>query len=166
MYPLAHYSAIIIVTSMIADGVLAFAGVGWRGPSPKSSSRLNYVNDNLPVSQASSPLIQHPLKPLIQHRETFDRESWMQGFSTVEQEDCFDLPGSFPFDLCGTYFQNGHAKFEAGDERVVHPFDGDGMLTAVTFYQGKAWFRNRFVEVSCVELSWCKQRELSHSSVL
>ena len=33
-----------------------------------------------------------------------------------------------------------------GEERIVHPFDGDGMIKAITFDKGKAWFRNRFVQ--------------------
>jgi hypothetical protein len=85
-------------------------------------------------------------KPLIQHRESFDHDAWKKGFSTVEREDAYELPDIFPSDLQGTFFQNGHAKFEVGEELVVHPFDADGMLTAVTFEDGKAWFRNRFVE--------------------
>lgn len=79
-------------------------------------------------------------------RETHNRQSWNKGFHTVQSESCYPLDASFPKDLVGTFFQNGHAKFNVNDELVIHPFDGDGMITAVTFQDGKAWFRNRFVQ--------------------
>jgi len=82
----------------------------------------------------------------IQQRETWDRDAWLNGWSTVETESCYALEGDFPTDLSGTFFQNGHAKFKVGDELVIHNFDGDGMVSAITYDNGKAWFRNRFVE--------------------
>jgi hypothetical protein len=85
--------------------------------------------------------------PRIQHRDTsFDLEDWKIGFTTPDRQSSYELSGSFPTDLTGTFFQNGHAKFKVGDETVFHPFDADGMVTAVTFNKGKAWFRNRYVE--------------------
>lgn len=78
--------------------------------------------------------------------ETFHREAWHKGFHTVETESCYEISTEFPKDISGTFFQNGHGKFHVGDELVLHPFDGDGMVSAVTFSEGKAWFRNRFVK--------------------
>ncbi|KAL3908290.1 MAG: hypothetical protein SGILL_008537, partial [Bacillariaceae sp.] len=60
-----------------------------------------------------------------------------------------DGDGNFPKDIEGTFFQNGHSKFYVNKEENifhVHPFDADGMMTAVTFKDGKAWFRNRYIE--------------------
>ncbi len=82
----------------------------------------------------------------IMIRDTFNREAFHKGFHTVQTEECYEIEGNFPTDIMGTFFQNGHAKFQVGEEIVVHPFDGDGMVTAVTFSKGKAWFRNRFVQ--------------------
>ena len=83
----------------------------------------------------------------IQHRDSFDRDAWINGFSSAQDEVCYALEDDdFPTDLKGTFYQNGHAKFQVGDEIVLHPFDADGMVSAVTFHKGKAWFRNRFVE--------------------
>uniref|UniRef100_A0A7R9UG98 Carotenoid oxygenase n=1 Tax=Pinguiococcus pyrenoidosus TaxID=172671 RepID=A0A7R9UG98_9STRA len=45
----------------------------------------------------------------------------------------------------GTFFKNGHAKFEVGEDKILHPFEGDGMVSAVTIADGKAFFRNKFV---------------------
>lgn len=33
-----------------------------------------------------------------------------------------------------------------GEDRITHPSDGDGMVTAVSFSQERAYFRNRFVK--------------------
>lgn len=59
----------------------------------------------------------------------------------------------------GTLFRNGHAKFDVNGVKIAHPFDGDGMISAVTFKDGRAFFRNRFV--------WTKgyQRELKSGKI-
>jgi len=98
---------------------------------------------NLDTNIAPTPTVTTASK--VQHRETYDLNAWFRGWHTVEQEECYEMEGTFPTDLCGTFFQNGPAKFKIGDELVIHPFDADGMIRAVTFDQGKAWFRNRFV---------------------
>ncbi|CAM9965211.1 unnamed protein product [Choristocarpus tenellus] len=36
---------------------------------------------------------------------------------------------------------------KVGDEIVKHPFDGDGMVLAVSFSEKGAYFRNRFVSI-------------------
>ncbi|KAG7341666.1 carotenoid oxygenase [Nitzschia inconspicua] len=79
----------------------------------------------------------------------YDKQAWIQGFDNVEHESCYELKHDFPKDLQGTFFQNGHTKFYINKDKDifhVHPFDADGMITAVTFQDGKAWFRNRYIE--------------------
>jgi all-trans-8'-apo-beta-carotenal 15,15'-oxygenase len=79
----------------------------------------------------------------------YDKQAWIEGFENVETESCYPLDGNLPKDIDGTFFQNGHAKFYINKEDNVfhvHPFDADGMITAVTFKDGAAWFRNRYVE--------------------
>jgi all-trans-8'-apo-beta-carotenal 15,15'-oxygenase len=79
----------------------------------------------------------------------YDKQAWIQGFENVEHESCYELKNDFPNDILGTFFQNGHTKFYINKEEDifhVHPFDADGMMTAVTFHNGKAWFRNRYIE--------------------
>jgi all-trans-8'-apo-beta-carotenal 15,15'-oxygenase len=97
--------------------------------------------------------------------DTYNHESWVNGYSTVEKELCFELENepesdgssslaSFPPDLVGTFYQNGPSKFVIGQDLVLHPFDGDGMITALTFRpdpihnRTTAWFRNRFVRTT------------------
>lgn len=78
----------------------------------------------------------------------YDKQAWIQGFQNVEEESSYLLEDtSFPNDLVGTFFQNGHTKFYVNeDEFHIHPFDADGMISAVTFDgSSKAWFRNRYI---------------------
>lgn len=80
-----------------------------------------------------------------------DMKAWANGFTNCPQElnpmiINMKLPSDFPV---GTYYRNGHARFEADDGTpVIHPFDGDGMVVAMTFdpKSNRVLFRNRFVE--------------------
>jgi len=77
---------------------------------------------------------------------TYDVAAWQAGWTTCEKEIAADLPGgNVPLDLDGTYFRNGHAKYESGSDKVMHPFDADGLVSAITIRNGKCTFRNRFV---------------------
>lgn len=57
--------------------------------------------------------------------------------------DTFD--GIVPPDLEGTFFRNGPGRQRIGDTTYGHWFDGDGMLCAFTFHEGKAHFKNAYV---------------------
>lgn len=83
-----------------------------------------------------------------------DVKAWGRGYSTCPTElpptviEIGNLPSDFP---TGTYYRNGAARYEADDgTRVLHPFDGDGMICAMTFdpnqSQNSILFRNKFVE--------------------
>lgn len=52
--------------------------------------------------------------------------------------------GEIPKDLHGAYYRNGPNPAQAPSE-LHHWFDGDGMLHAVYFENGKAEYRNRYV---------------------
>lgn len=77
----------------------------------------------------------------------FDRLAWEAGYNCAQHEErgrvvqCHSLPSS----LVGTYFRNGPARFRVGSSQVTHPFDGDGMLLAATFYgDGRVLIRYRY----------------------
>ena len=55
--------------------------------------------------------------------------------------------GEIPKDLNGVFVRNTHNQVHES-MGVYHPFDGDGMLHAMHFEDGKATFRNRFVETT------------------
>lgn len=59
--------------------------------------------------------------------------------------DLTDVDGEIPKDLKGTFFRNGPGRQRIGHSRYGHWFDGDGMLCAFSFEDGKAHFRNRYV---------------------
>lgn len=65
----------------------------------------------------------------------------------VADTDTMKVIGEIPKDLGGIYIRNTHNQVhEALD--IYHPFDGDGMLHAVHFEDGKATYRNRFVQTT------------------
>jgi carotenoid cleavage dioxygenase-like enzyme len=58
-------------------------------------------------------------------------------------DDCA-VVGEIPRDLDGVYLRNTENPVHTALGRY-HPFDGDGMLCAMHFHNGRATFRNRFV---------------------
>ncbi len=80
---------------------------------------------------------------------TYDLAQWKQGYRSQKQEfdyEITDIEGQIPLDLVGTLFRNGPGLLDIGGQSVRHPFDGDGMISRITFQAGKAHFRNRFVK--------------------
>jgi carotenoid cleavage dioxygenase-like enzyme len=56
-----------------------------------------------------------------------------------------EVSGELPADLVGAYFRNGPNPVHQPANRH-HPFDGDGMVHGVYFRDGKAAYRNRYVQ--------------------
>ncbi|XP_001635106.2 apocarotenoid-15,15'-oxygenase [Nematostella vectensis] len=57
-----------------------------------------------------------------------------------------DIVGRIPDDLFGTFFRNGPGVNEVYGIKLKHPIDGDGMVCAVTFQNGRVHFKSKFVE--------------------
>jgi carotenoid cleavage dioxygenase len=55
--------------------------------------------------------------------------------------------GEIPADLDGAYIRNTHNQAQQ-PLGIYHPFDGDGMLHAMRFRDGKCEYRNRFVRTT------------------
>ncbi len=75
--------------------------------------------------------------------------SYVKGFEGLEEEIVVDdLPvrGELPPWLTGSLLRTGPAKFEAGDQRMRHWFDGLAMLHRFTFSGGAVSYGNRFLE--------------------
>ncbi len=75
-------------------------------------------------------------------------EEWQTGYRSLPDEFDYwidDIEGTLPHDLRGTLFRNGPGLLDVNGQRIHHPFDGDGMICAIAFDQGRAHFRNRFV---------------------
>ncbi|BAY66606.1 9-cis-epoxycarotenoid dioxygenase [Calothrix brevissima NIES-22] len=76
-------------------------------------------------------------------------EDWKGGARSLKQEFDYlidDIEGEIPPELNGTLFRNGPGLLDVNGQQLHHPWDGDGMICAITFSQGQAHFRNRFIE--------------------
>jgi len=87
------------------------------------------TNLDLPAQHAHNPYLLGPFAP--QHEESC--------FNNLE------VIGEIPRDLEGTYFRNGPNPKYAPKGRY-HWFDGDGMIHALAFRDGKVTYRNRYVQ--------------------
>ncbi len=78
----------------------------------------------------------------------FSRDDWQRGYQSQAEEQAYwveDIDGELPPELTGTLFRNGPGCLEINGQRFHHPFDGDGMISAFTFTEGRVYFRNRYV---------------------
>lgn len=79
----------------------------------------------------------------------YDRDDWASSFRNVGSEltgvALTPSSGTIPPELGGTLYRNGPGRLERGGRWVHHPFDGDGMITALRFESGAASLCNRFV---------------------
>ena len=84
--------------------------------------------------------------------DRFERSEWASAFRNVEQEltdvSLTPVRGTIPPDLVGTLYRNGPGRLERNGQRVHHPFDGDGMITALRFQEGAVALSNRFVRTA------------------
>lgn len=79
----------------------------------------------------------------------YNREDWQRGYRSLPQEFDYwieDVDGEIPLDLTGTLFRNGPGRLDVNGQRIHHPFDGDGMICAIAFQNGRAHFRNRYIQ--------------------
>ncbi len=79
---------------------------------------------------------------------SYSRQDWEQGYQSQPHEFDYwidDIDGEIPPELHGTFFRNGPGLLDVNGQKLHHPFDGDGMVCAIAFDQGRAYFRNRFV---------------------
>ncbi len=80
----------------------------------------------------------------------FDQEDWSSSYANVDKEfesiELTKIKGEIPKGLSGTLFRNGPGRMERNGQWIHHPFDGDGMITAISFSNGEVSFSNKFVE--------------------
>ncbi|OUL31976.1 Apocarotenoid-15,15'-oxygenase [Nostoc sp. T09] len=80
--------------------------------------------------------------------KSYSRTDWQGGYESLYQEFDYwidDIEGQIPPELQGTLFRNGPGLLDINGQRIHHPFDGDGMISRISFVNGRAHFRNRFV---------------------
>ncbi len=70
-------------------------------------------------------------------------------YAPVSEEitaECVEVIGKIPADLNGHFLRIGPNPVYVPDPATYHIFDGDGMIHAVQFDNGRATYRNRFVD--------------------
>ncbi len=80
--------------------------------------------------------------------KSYNRTDWQRGYESLYQEFDYwidDIEGEIPPELQGTLFRNGPGLLDINGQRIHHPFDGDGMISRISFVNGRAHYRNRFV---------------------
>ncbi|MEO0540254.1 MAG: carotenoid oxygenase family protein [Cyanobacteria bacterium P01_A01_bin.105] len=80
--------------------------------------------------------------------KSYNMDDWRSGYRSQPEEFDYwidDIDGEIPADLTGTYFRNGPGLLDINGHPVKHPFDGDGMVSAIAFQDRQAYYRNRFV---------------------
>ena len=70
--------------------------------------------------------------------------AWQPQTAEWNATDLELVEGAIPTDLSGVYLRNTENPVHPAI-RNYHPFDGDGMIHAVGFRDGQAFYRNRFV---------------------
>jgi beta,beta-carotene 9',10'-dioxygenase len=79
---------------------------------------------------------------------TVSRPAYAKGFETLDAEvelDSLTVEGAIPTWLSGSLLRNGPARFEAGERRFQHWFDGLAMLHRFSFADGSVSYANRFL---------------------
>jgi carotenoid cleavage dioxygenase len=102
------------------------------------------------VLAAAGPLsaLGRALSPRV---HPFATDPYLQGPNAPRGDECelVDLPvsGTVPPELAGTYLRNGpNPQFEP--LAYSFPFDGDGMIHAIDLRDGRASYRNRWVQTA------------------
>ena len=70
------------------------------------------------------------------------------GLENLDEEHNYwidQIEGEVPLDLEGTFFRNGPGRQRIGNSRYGHWFDGDGMICAFTFQEGRVHFKNQYI---------------------
>lgn len=76
---------------------------------------------------------------------------WRRIFDSLPVENDYrvdEIEGRLPEGLRGTLYRNGPARNDIGTEAFAHLFDGDGMLSQLTFDGEGLRYRNRFVRTN------------------
>jgi len=96
--------------------------------------------------------------------ETVSRPAYAKGFETLDAEvelESLPVEGSIPPWLSGSLLRNGPARFEAGERRFKHWFDGLAMLHRFSFADGSVSYANRFLRTGSHAAS--ERGEISYS---
>ena len=74
--------------------------------------------------------------------------AWTPLMEEVDAPELDVIDGTIPTDIDGIYLRNTENQVHQPLGRF-HPFDGDAMIHQISFQNGKASYRNRFVRTRC-----------------
>ena len=83
--------------------------------------------------------------------KSYQREEWQKGYESLKTEYNYwidEIEGQIPQALNGTLFRNGPGLLDINGQPIHHPFDGDGMISAIALQDGRAYFHNRFIRTA------------------
>ncbi len=84
------------------------------------------------------------IEPTIQHWDhPYLQGAWTPSYGEYNAAD-MEVIGEIPADIDGVYVRNTENPVHESIGRY-HPFDGDGVVHSISFLDGKAEYRNRFV---------------------
>lgn len=83
--------------------------------------------------------------------------AWTPSYSEYNATD-MEVIGEIPKDIDGVYVRNTENQVHEAIGRY-HPFDGDGVIHSISFIDGKAEYRNRFVRTK----GFMAEQEAGHS---
>ena len=93
------------------------------------------------------PPIKTSLKP---SNHPYLNGAWTPQHEEVNASELEVLEGAIPTDIDGIYLRNTENQVHEPLGRH-HPFDGDGMIHQISFKDGRATYRNRFVRTRCFQ---------------
>ena len=92
-----------------------------------------------------SELVKRVASDIVPGDHPYLRGAWTPLLEEVNATDMRVLEGRIPQDIDGVYLRNTQNPVYQSIGRY-HPFDGDGMIHMISFKDGKASYRNRFVQ--------------------
>ena len=93
----------------------------------------------------ASPIIADQHKSIMKGKHDYSQAFGMA--RTLSEEHTYEakIEGKIPSEIKGTLYRNGPGLFERNGYRKTNILDGDGMVQAFRFKDGKVIYRNRFV---------------------
>jgi carotenoid cleavage dioxygenase len=91
----------------------------------------------------SAKLIHHVQSTIAPNDHPYMNGAWTPNYDEYDATD-MQVIGEIPKDIDGVYVRNTENPVHEAIGRY-HPFEGDGMIHSISFADGKAEYRNRFV---------------------
>ena len=96
----------------------------------------------------TAPTILHQSQSIMKGKHDYSQAFGMARSLTTEHSYQPDIEGNIPKEIQGTLYRNGPGLFERQGVRKKNILDGDGMVQAFHFNNGKVKYLNRFVRTN------------------